>query len=76
MIKTTNAMMIKFINSPRKAPQLINIGPIPNVAVRQAPPGIKGVILGMTMLSTKDFIPCYPSSMLSFSKIEVIHLYP
>ncbi len=56
MIKTTNAMIIKFIKSPRKAPQLINIGPIPNVAVRQAPPGIKGVILGMTMLSTKDFM--------------------
>ena len=49
-------MIIKFINSPRKAPQLINIGPIPNVAVRQAPPGIKGVIIGMTMLSTKDFM--------------------
>ncbi len=56
MIKTTNGMIIKFIKSPRKAPQLINIGPIPNVAVRQAPPGIKGVIIGMTMLSTKDFM--------------------
>ena len=49
-------MIMKFINSPRKAPQLITIGPIPNVAVRQAPPGIKGVIIGMTILSTKDFM--------------------
>lgn len=54
-MKTTNAMTIKFIKSPRKAPHLNTTGPIASVAVSQAPPGIKGVMIGMTMLSTKDF---------------------
>ena len=37
-------------------PQLITIGPRSTVAVLQAPPGIKGVIIGMMTLSTNDFI--------------------
>jgi len=32
------------------------MGPIARVAVFQAPPGIKGVIIGMMMLSTIDLI--------------------
>jgi len=48
-------MIIKFIVSPRKASHLNTMGPIESVAVSQAPPGIKGVMIGMTMLSTKDF---------------------
>ena len=56
IIKTTNAIIMKFISSPRKAPQPSTIGPISIVAVLQAPPGIKGVMIGIIMLSTKDFI--------------------
>jgi hypothetical protein len=50
MIKTTNAMMMKFINSPRKAPQLTTIDPIPNIAVCQAPPGINGSVAKIILL--------------------------
>jgi len=45
---------MKFIKSPKKAPQRSMMGPIASVAVSQAPPGMKGVIIGITMLSTKD----------------------
>lgn len=34
----TNAIIIKFINTPKNDPQLIIMGPIENVAVFHAPP--------------------------------------
>ena len=34
---------MKLITAAKKAPQLITTGPIENVAVCQAPPGINGV---------------------------------
>ena len=55
MMKTTNAM-IKFINSSRKTFPSQYYGPNATVAVSQAPPGTKGVKIGMTILSTSDFI--------------------
>ena len=54
-MNTTNAMTIKFIVSHKNGPHRSTMGPIASVAVSHAPPGIKGVTIGMTMLSTKDF---------------------
>ena len=47
-------MIMKFRNSPKNAPQPILNGPMVNIAVLQAPPGINGAI-GIIMLSTNDF---------------------
>lgn len=46
---------MKFISAPRNAPQPITIGPKDKVACCHAPPGINGVIIGIIILSTKDF---------------------
>ncbi len=56
IINTTKAIIIKLINSPRNDPHLITMGPKLNTASFQAPPGIKGVIIGIITFSTKDFI--------------------
>lgn len=47
---------MKFISAARNEPQPITIGPIENVAVFQAPPGMKGVIIGIITSLTKDCI--------------------
>lgn len=54
MRKITKAIIIKLIIAPNNAPQPITIGPIENVAVCHAPPGIKKVINGIIKLSTID----------------------
>jgi hypothetical protein len=54
IIKTTKAITIKLIIAPRSDPHFITIGPSVNVAVCHAPPGIKGVMMGITKSSTID----------------------
>ena len=73
MIKTTNAIIMKFISSPRKGPQLITMGPIARVAVFQAPPGIKTVIIGMMMLSMVHLYTIDVLKHLNFSSFLKVH---
>jgi len=53
---TTIAIMMKFTSSPMNAPTPQINGPKEKVAVFHAPPGIIGVIVGITILSTSDFM--------------------
>jgi len=75
IMKITNAITIKLINSPKKEPHPMNIGPKVNVAVFHAPPGIKGVITGMIMLSTKDFTNAVAAIPIIKAIAKAITLY-
>jgi hypothetical protein len=55
-LKLCHKHLMKLISSPKNAPHLSTMGPIARIAVSQAPPGIKGVTIGITMFSTKDFM--------------------
>jgi len=52
----TKAIIMKFINSPKKVPQPILTGPRVKIAAFQSPPGIKTAIIGIMILSTIDLI--------------------
>lgn len=54
--KTTSAIIMKLISSPKNAPQAIENFQKESVAVFQAPPGINGVSIGIIILSTRDLI--------------------
>ena len=56
MKNTTRAMITKFMIDARRAPQLMTIEPIDNVAVCHCPPGMNGVIMGIIRLFTMDWI--------------------
>jgi len=76
MMKTIKATIIKFTSSSRKAPKPGNIDSDSSVAVIQALPGIKGVIIGMIVLSIKDYtrvvVQC-PLSKQQPEKLLCIH---
>jgi len=59
---TTQAITKKLISAPTKAPQPITIGPMLKVAVCQAPPGMNGVMIGITTLSTNDLTKGKPKN--------------
>ena len=67
--------MTKLIIAPSKALQPITIGPTENVACCQAPPGIKGVIIGMTKLSTTDLTKSVAAKPIINATANPINLY-
>lgn len=73
--KITNAIMMKFISSPRKAPQPNTIGPSSRVAVFHAPSGTKGVMSGIMILSTSDFIRAVDAIPMIIAIASGITLY-
>lgn len=74
-MKTTKAIIIKFITSPANAPNFITIGPMLSVASCQAPPGIKGVIKGMIISSTNAFIKAVEATPIINATAKPIILY-
>ena len=74
-MKTTKAIIIKYIRSERNAPQDISIEPIINFAVFYPPPGIKCVIIGIKMLSTSDFMSVVAAALIIKAIARPITLY-
>ncbi len=72
----THAMMIKYINAAKNGPQ-----PMPfhtqilKTAVCHAPPGINGVMKGITMLSTRDFTRVFAANAIITAIASPITLY-
>ena len=54
MRKTTIAMIRKSIIFPRKLPTINTIGPSDNVASLHAPPGMKKVMMGISISETRE----------------------
>jgi len=73
--KTTNAITIKLIIAPKSAPQPITIGPKEKVVACQAPPGMNGVMIGITKLSTIDFTNEVAASPIINATANPITLY-
>ena len=73
--KITNAMIMKLINSPRNGPHPITIGPKANVASLHAPPGMNGVIIGIIILSTRDFTKAVAAIPIIKAMASAITLY-
>src|SRR3989338_3222405 len=67
--------MMKFITAARKAPQLIITGPMEKIAVCQAPPGTKGVIRGIIILSTNDFTSVVAAAPMINATARPVTLY-
>ncbi len=74
-MNTTNAIITKLIIPPSRAPQPMTIGPIENVAVCQAPPGINGVTIGIIKLSTIDLTKATAANPIINATANPITLY-
>ena len=66
---------MKLIADPKNAPQLRTIGPIVHVAVCHWPPGMNGVIRGITILSTNDLTNAVAATPIMKATASPIILY-
>lgn len=68
-------MITKLMIAPTNAPHPMTIGPRLTVAVCHAPPGIKGVMIGIMTLSTSDLIRLVAATPMMNATASPITLY-